>query len=153
MVLSCNHASILDENGWKSPFLYRISRRIRWWCPFWQKKCFTPSRMRFYIACSACSSHWDKLQMPPKPPNCRHQVDVCADQLLSWWCITGPKGKSGGLSNPDIPGGVYNPPIPTLHGSDVALRRVKTTYPYDFSRDTKNWRRPNACFFLTFNII
>ena len=76
------------------------------------KKCFTPSRMRFYIACSACSSHWDKLQMPPKPPNCRHQVDVCADQLLSWWCITGPKGKSGGPPYHMIrKGGFYHPPL------------------------------------------
>ena len=80
---------------------------------FDKKKCFTPSRMRFYIACSACSSQWDKLQTPPKPPKCRHQVDICADQLLLWWCITGPKGKSVGPPYHMIrQGGLYNPPYP-----------------------------------------
>ena len=85
------------------------------------KKIFWTPRMRFYIACSACSSHWDKLQMPPKPPKCRHQVYVCADQLLSWRCITVPNGKSGGPLDHEIRQGVVPPPIPIMHSSDVAL--------------------------------
>ena len=50
-------------------------------------------------------------------------VDVCADQLRSWWCITGPKGKSGGPRYPEIQGGVYIPL--SLPYADVALGRVK----------------------------
>ena len=57
-------------------------KRIALWKPL------LTLRTRFYIA---CSWHWDKLHMPL---TCRLQVDVCADQLLSWWCTTGAKENS-----------------------------------------------------------
>ena len=53
------------------------------------KKVFTPSRMRFYIA---WSSHWDKLQI------CRRNAATKLMYVpINFYhgIITGPKGKSG----------------------------------------------------------
>ena len=56
------------------------------------------------------------------------------DQLLSWRGITGPKGRSGSLPNPEIlGGGSTTPPILTAFGVDVSVRRVKSTF--DLSTD------------------
>ena len=55
-----------------------------------------------------------------------YQVGMGANQLLSWRSITGPKAKPNSLPNPENRrGGICPPPIPTIDGSDVSLRRVK----------------------------
>ena len=64
------------------------------------------------------------LQTMALKPSVR--VGSCGDHLLSWRSTCGTKGKSPRLSNPEILGGgsYAPPPIPTLHGPDVSLRRV-----------------------------
>ncbi len=63
--------------------------------------------------------------MPLKPPKCLHQVDVCADHLLSWRYITGPRGKFGDqpiLRSQGGGGGTPPPPPgPRAGGRGVGL--------------------------------
>ena len=80
----CHHSAAklkMLRNLWNFPFLYNFWRRMRWWHPFLTKKIFWLFKMGF-------TKNKGCRRLPPCPPKCRHQVDLCGDQLLSWRCIT-----------------------------------------------------------------